>query len=307
MTDRQIDRRLAAIEAAVSRDVGRGIDPMIEAARGGLAGAALSLASTPAPRIGIITGFVIVRDGVVYAPETDGPPGAAMLAAGFAAAGWSVRVATDSPCARGMRATLDLAGAFDVPLDVAEIGAGSAASVLGLVERWRAQGLTHVVAIERCGRARDGGYYNARGVDLSQWIAPLDDLYEGGAWTRIAIGDGGNEVGMGALSVDVVAQGVNHGARIASGTGCDNLIVAGVSNWGAYALLAALAVARPDAADALLRTLTPDVDRFILEGLVAARFAVDGLTGESIAKVDTYPLEVHADVIRAVRAAGALG
>src|SRR5438876_433702 len=76
--------------------------------------------------------------------------------------------------------------------------------------------------------------------------APLDELFAAGPWDTIAIGDGGNEIGMGALSRPLIARHVAHGETIACVTPARHLIVAGVSNWGAYALLGALAVLRED-------------------------------------------------------------
>ena len=108
---------------------------------------------------------------------------------------------------------------------------------------WRSAGVSHAVAIERCGRSADGRPRNMRGVDVSPWTAPLDDLFLAGPWVRLAVGDGGNEIGMGKLPAGLIARTVPNGEKIACVTSCDQLVVAGVSNWGAYGLMAALAVA----------------------------------------------------------------
>src|SRR5918995_195414 len=68
-----------------------------------------------------------------------------------------------------------------------------------LIGDWRSTGVSHAVAIERCGRSADGRPRNMRGVDVSPWTAPLDDLFLAGPWIRLAVGDGGNEIGMGKL------------------------------------------------------------------------------------------------------------
>ena len=57
----------------------------------------------------------------------------------------------------------------------------------------------------------------------------------------MGIGDGGNEVGMGKVRQQVM-QHIPNGEKIASSVCTDQLIAAGVSNWGAYALAAALYV-----------------------------------------------------------------
>ena len=57
---------------------------------------------------------------------------------------------------------------------------------------------------------------------------------------------------MGKLPAGLIAGTVPNGERIACITSCDHLVVAGVSNWGAYGLMAALARgARRLVADAL--------------------------------------------------------
>src|SRR6476646_4325006 len=98
---------LAALEAVVCRDVGRGTQALVEASRGELAAAARSLGD--ATSVGFITGFFVPRDNVA-APETDGPVGTALLAAGLAACGVAVRIAVDSPCAEAVRAAVHETG-----------------------------------------------------------------------------------------------------------------------------------------------------------------------------------------------------
>ncbi len=60
-----------------------------------------------------------------------------------------------------------------------------------------------------------------------------------------AIGDGGNEVGMGKVR-DLVAKYVNKGNIICAEFESDNLIIAGVSNWGAYGICAGLSIINDD-------------------------------------------------------------
>ena len=69
--------------------------------------------------------------------------------------------------------------------------------LLPLIDAWRALGIDWVMAIERCGLSADGRPRNMRGEDLQPYTAPLDQIFTAGPWRTIAIGDGGNEVGMG--------------------------------------------------------------------------------------------------------------
>jgi len=285
------DRRLAAIEALVCRDVGRKTQALIDANRGGLADAAASLAT--ASRVGLITGFFVPR-GDVAAPETDGPVGTALLAAALSACGVPARIAVDTPSVEAVRAAVR-ATEEDVTVD--EIVLGQEGAIEELAKIWRGEALSHVVAIERCGRSADGKPRNMRGVDVSPWTLPLDSLFEGGPWTKLAVGDGGNEVGMGKLPPGLIAEHVPNGAAIACVTSCDHLVVAGVSNWGAYGLMAALAVLRPDWRPTIAKFLTAERDFFVTDTIVKEAGAVDGVTAQRVATVDGFGPEIHGPLV----------
>jgi hypothetical protein len=92
-----------------------------------------------------------------------------------------------------------------------------------------------IVCIERPGLNADGQYYNMRGEDISPRCAIFDYYLSSAGCPTIAIGDGGNEIGMGKLAAAVGALDIRGAA-----TSCDELLVADVSNWGAYALIAML-------------------------------------------------------------------
>jgi len=282
---------MAAIEALVCRDVGRKTAQLIEASAGGLAAAAEALAG--ARSVGLITGFFVPR-GDVAAPETDGPVGTALLAGALAACGVPTRIAVDTPCAAAVRAAVDAAEEA-VPVD--EVGVDDRAGLARLIDAWREAGVSHVLAIERCGRAADGRPRNMRGVDVSPWTAPLEDLFLAGPWTRLAIGDGGNEIGMGRLPSGLIARTVPNGADIACVVPCDHLVVAGVSNWGAYGLMAALAVVRPDWRGTIARFLTAERDLAVTRAIVERAGAVDGVTARREATVDGFGPDVHGPLI----------
>jgi hypothetical protein len=185
-----------------------------------------------------------------------------------------------------------------VPIDSVAIGA----SLDPLIATWRACEVGTAIAIERCGKGADGTPRNMRGLDISDHTAPLDALFLAGPWRTIAIGDGGNEIGMGALPRWLIARHVDNGRAIACVTPAEHLVVAGVSNWGAYALLAALAVLRPDWCRALTDCLDETLDRRILETTVREGPAVDGVTRLQTPTVDNLPLAVHHEKLRQIRA-----
>src|SRR6202142_4324086 len=129
------------IEALIHRDVGRGMDAVFPATQGGLWGAALALAASAAPRIGLITGF-FGPGADPPAAETDGPAGAALMARGFARSYLLCRLATDTVCRSACRAALDAAGAGAVPIDTVAPGE----TVEAVVDLWRRHGIDWVIA-----------------------------------------------------------------------------------------------------------------------------------------------------------------
>ena len=62
--------RVAAIEAVICREVGRGAKPLMDATAGNLLRAVESIAEVHAPRIGLITGFAVPTEQGPR-PETD--------------------------------------------------------------------------------------------------------------------------------------------------------------------------------------------------------------------------------------------
>ena len=288
------------IEGVIQEDVGRNLAPLFAAARGGLWRAASALARGRPGPIGLITGFYVPQ-GAPPAAETDGPVGAALLARGLTEIGLACRLATDEPCRRACAAALAAAGAAAVPVDSVDIGAPLA----WIVETWRRGGIASVISIERCGKSADGRPRNMRGEDISEYTAPLDEVFAAGPWRTIAVGDGGNEIGMGALPRALIAAHVALGAAIACVTPAQHLIVAGVSNWGAYALLGALAVMREDWRARLLPCLDETLDRHVLETTIRNGPAVDGVSRLPTPTVDNLPIAVHHEKLRRIRAIAA--
>jgi hypothetical protein len=253
----------------------------------------------------IVTGF-LVADGM---PETDGPPGAAVLGRALRRLGARVGYTTDAAVVPILSAALRALGeAADVIACPAGADAGRALLVT--------QRPTHLVAIERPGRGRTGDYLNARGASVAAWNAPLDDLFcssadllgsrrgSAGREARgsgrravrrrpvtVGIGDGGNEIGMGNVRARLAREGPLM-ARIASVVRVDHLVVAGVSNWGAYGVVAHLGRLT---GRGLLHT--PTDERRLIEACVAAG-AVDGLTRRREATVDALDADTHASMVR---------
>jgi D-glutamate cyclase len=297
VAEREELSRIDCIESLIQEDAGRNVQPLFAHTRGGLRRAALSLSGETRPNVAILTGF-FVPDSTPPAAETDGPPAAALVASGLIRAGVPCRIFTDAHCAAACAAAVSAAGLdpatlLPLPLD----GAGAALS-----RHWQSPGVTHALAIERCGRSADGRPRNMRGEDIGAVTPLLDDEFAGGAWVKIAIADGGNELGAGSLPREAVAAHVANGAQIACTTRADHLILAGVSHWGAYALLAGLAVLRADWAEGLVGCLDADLDLRILEATVRNGPAVDGVTRQQTVTIDGIAPSQHRHKLDAIRA-----
>lgn len=115
---------------------------------------------------------------------------------------------------------------------------------------------TALISIERPGMNEKGVYHGTRGNNL-EWgagklVAKVDYLFEE-AKSRgiltIGVGDAGNEIGMGVIK-DYIKETMPLGSKcicpcesgIAPITETDHLVVSAVSNWGAYGITACLAV-----------------------------------------------------------------
>ena len=282
---------LADVERALLRPGARDVTGLAAAVPGQLArlAAELAAAGRAGSRVGLVTG-VHIAWAPTPAAETDGPVGTAVLAAALIALGAEPVVLTDEPCAQVTAACLEVLGAGR--LEVLPVSADD-----GRVEaRVAALGLSHLVAVERLGPSSDGRVLTMRGFDVTDSTAPLHAAFALPGLVTGAVGDGGNEIGMGNVPADVVAGCIAHGDRIACRVPVDALVVAGTSNWGCSGLVAALARLVPGRRDALIPLLEPQVDARLLDAATAAG-AIDGVTGRPDATVDGVPVAGYADLL----------
>lgn len=150
-----------------------------------------------------------------------------------------------------------------------------------------------VVSIECPGCNGAGVYHNATGVDVSAIEAKQDVLFkklrEKGV-LNIAIGDLGNEIGLGAVE-ETLHTYIPQGETIGVYTKTDNLITATVSHWGCYAMIAAMAFLLEDAT--LMHTRE-------LEQQVLTCGSQNGLVdmyGDHIPAVDGFGLEIILPIV----------
>jgi hypothetical protein len=225
-------------------------------------------------RVVIVTGFCI-RAALIG--ETDGPPGALAIADALRQLGKDVVLVTDAHSGGLLDAGAALYGAPfpTVVLDVHQETADR--QIDELLASFKP---TQVVAIERPGSAVDGHRYSMRGEALDDLVPATDRLLAARPGCRsIAVGDGGNELGMGGLRETLKAR-IAHGDLIFCATPADYVIAAGISNWGGSALAAALSL---QSGRALLRA--PEHELAVLRAIIAAG-AVDGCTRRNELSVD---------------------
>ncbi len=235
-------------------------------------------------RPAIITGFVVPPLGVA---ETDGPPGAAVLARALRQQGKDVLLVTDTACfpvVSGAARSIGYEGPFlktDIP---EELFSGDAPPDL-------------LVFVERLGRGEDGKYYNMRCEEIGAYTAPLDGgalLAEKRGIPCLAVGDGGNEAGMGFFYREL-REMLPGFASCISAIGATVTLPVDVSNWGCYALAGLLG----DSPASWLGIR--EGEELAMLQAMEAEGAVDGATKKQGHTVDGMSLERQIEVAREIR------
>jgi len=225
----------------------RGMASLREALPSGSYLRAAALLNNVQGNVFIITGFPIAGTF-----ETDGPPGALVIYDHLETLGATPWIVADP----------DLVAALAGRARALAVPEGSHANEL--IERLSP---ALIVAIERPGEAADGRFYNIRGVDISGQCHTIAPLLAAADCPIIAIGDGGNEVGMGTVLTATQALPITPSVIT-----CDELLVADVSNWGAYGLVLLSAYA-------LDPKNLPNINPAALLSFIVSLGAVDGVTG----------------------------
>lgn len=301
-----MSERIGLIEEIVCKSVRRDISRMTAFSRGQIELAAKSILLEANPHIVIVSGFFI-RHAQPPSPETDGLNGTAHLASALTNAGIKTTVVTDAPCAKAMWAILT-AAPKGIDLEVVDVREDSARELRArLVSRDHAP--THLVAIERVSPGTDGLPHREHGWDMTKETAPLNLLFQEDSWTRpwrtIGIGDGGNEIGMGALPKEIIKNDIPNGPLIAASVATDYLIVAGVSNWGAYGLIGALELLREGPVPSFFGHFNAEMETTFLRAAVELGQAIDDSRpdrpGKPQMSVDRIPVTEHAALIEQIK------
>jgi hypothetical protein len=302
--------RLVTVEARISGSSRGVIAHLYGAARSAQGGGPLSMLAArqivgnlaPGRTVFLTTGAGDPR--FMPAGETDGPPGVAALALAVHLATGAVPILlTEAPFVENLSATALAAGLGLRPPEVA-LTTAFMTCVLPLAhdETAEAQAKDYLdrfkpamlISIEKLGPNPDGIAHSSTGTPTASTRARAEVLFDLAASRRIpslGIGDNGNEIGFG-LIIDAVRQYKPNGERLATRVKTDVLFPANTSNWGAYAVEAALAVitGRPEIMHGA------DIERRMIEACVTTH-GVDGSTGRHVMAVDGMPAEVHTAIV----------
>lgn len=271
-------------------------------------------------RVVLATGFFIPF-GDPPAAETDGLMGTLLLASTLESLGVPTLVLTDRWCETAVCAVSGRFGYSTAQLEIVEANWTLEDFRSMFARQFGTDSVTHLIAVERVGPshtleslsrqkpgqsarislfeervtvAERGRCFNMRGKVLDEWTGSIHVLFERageiapGAKT-IGVGDGGNEIGMGSIPWDELARRIDGPAadRIPCRVPTDWTIVAGVSDWGGYALAAA--TARLAGSSDVIQDWDARFLEETLEHAVVNGPCVDGVTGRQEATVDGLP------------------
>mmetsp|Transcript_10053 Transcript_10053/g.15064 ORF Transcript_10053/g.15064 Transcript_10053/m.15064 type:complete len:358 (-) Transcript_10053:200-1273(-) len=326
---------VSAIEDIITKDEGgRGMASLV--VRGDLEEAAMIFARLKRndnirPHVLILSGFPCCVD---HNPptETDGPPGAVAIACAAVLMGYKATIVTDECNEEVFTAACadrESLGGLMLKCFPSEdkMSSNDYADLNSL-----ADDCDLVIACERAGPGKDGKCYTMRGIDMTSagLIAPLHLIVDRIRVARtnasttdssrimipfLAIGDGGNELGMGKMLDAILSNPMISNAKQIAAVGiADHLIAASVSNWGAYALVGAAACIRindisKDLPSSSRSGLVVEACQFLpssaaeqalLESCVAVGCR-DGVSGLMEATVDGMPLETSLACLEAIR------
>ena len=230
-------------------------------------------------------GTVFLTTGFYVAgfAETDGPVGTVMLAKALKTLGYHPVIVTDHFC----KGFFEPEGIDVVYMDLK----ADETYCQTLIDNYQPVGM---ISIERCGKNTGGDYANMRGVSIADNTAPADLLFELARESipTIGVGDGGNEIGMGNVA-DIITEKLS---LVPCKVCVDRLVIATVSNWGAYAITA------------YLQKFTgvkvfPDfqwVHDYI--SMTVDLGSVDGVLKEHIIGVDGFDMQIEKEIVDALTA-----
>jgi len=317
------------LDRLINIDLGqRGVEHLYAAARSrlgsSLVGAAADLLDrvTPGATVILTSGSVTRSWLSSHIGENDGPAGLAAIARALSLAKRAnLVVLAEETLLAPIASIMSVAGMTALPLEQAQMANSEGSLAVVTLQPFTTDSDAAPTAAttlldelepallfstERIGRNADGVYCNMRGRDNGFRRARIDHVFDEAirrGIPTVAVGDGGNEIGMGLVSEAVRSHvkfgdhRVGGGAGIGAMTSATVLVTAAVSNWGCYAIAAALAARRRD--PRLLHT--PAMEKAILSRGVEVGLinSVDGIID---ANVDGISLSAHLAVDELIQA-----
>ena len=270
----------------------------------------------PGDLVYILTGFVLLPHKV---PEMDGMVSSMLLARALVLAFGakpiivcpedSVQAVKNCAAVVGLHIYEDIADVLELPMSMGvqrftkDVNrAGDEADAL------LAQGMpAAVISIEAPGANDVGVYHNAGGLDVSALEAKSVVLWEklrALGVPSVAIGDLGNEIGMGRIAEHIrtyvpftdkgeCSCGCRGGILAASTTDC--IITATCSDWGCYGLMAAIAYLKRDI-DILQ---TEEMETELMRA--AARCGLIDMTGSLLPGIDGFDTKLNVSILSLMR------
>jgi hypothetical protein len=302
-------------------------------------------------KVVIVTGFYVPA-GTPPATETDGPPGALILAEGLKYLGMEVSLLSDEYTLSTLKAGLHILNLSEkdiplivFPLEHSDLDHSSRTineeleSPLSIrfVQQFMTgplgKNLSHLVFIERVGPNHTVESFLAQGrqhrpplkefetilppllrnrcfssrlEDITRFTAKTHFLLEfGKKWNSsmesVGIGDRGNEIGSGVIPWEVFKD---HATTNREPVFCcrmktDSFISCGISNWGGYALMAGVALAKGRLD--VLEKITPEQEGRVLDYLIHHGPSIDGMTLKQEHSVDGIEFNDYMKVIERIK------
>ncbi len=242
----------------------------------------------------ITTGFPIVSKNLW---ETDGPLGAAVLAETLRTVGLKPLLITDGGCVEILRTVNPNTQVLEFPVNNEQ----AQFEAEDLISKFNPSAL---ISIERPGWNEKREYHNMKGQNISDLVGKTDYLFHHGhksGIATVAVGDGGNELGCGAIA-ETVRKHVPYGFRcqcpcgggIAAATPADILVISGVSNWGSYGIAACLSLLKD-----VKYEHNGERELRLLKMIIKAG-AIDSVTLEGKPFVDGVPSSINGLVVNLV-------
>ena len=263
----------ASIEGMLVARNHRGMADVREQMTPGYLLRAAQLISQCTGRVYILTGFPV---GASF--ETDGPAGAMALYRLCQHLGSNPVILSDAQVVAALQEDFNCQS-----LLTSADNASTAADAL-----YRAQPPALFISIERPGSASDGRCYNMAGTDITARCGGAEPYLAKANCPTIAIGDGGNELGMGNVLNSLSKLNIQPAVST-----CDELVVADVSNWAAYALCA-ISHWLSNRGDSAEHRIREDLEYLV------ARGAIDGVTGDATPTEDSFPATEGERLMQAV-------